>query len=252
MYDLIDECGEDLKSLGYEETQHGKYSLRIGKIEVNSSEKAKHTGFDKGTYIIYNCPLMHGYGEDCFDYLCEQICKGLRLLMRKNNLNKKSRLLVVGLGNPAILADSIGPKVLDRIDLDVFRKPLRIFKFAPNIFVNTGINSFEVVHMLSIWLDVDGVCIIDALGTDSPSRLTTSIQINDVGMTPASAVNNLGNKLCKASLGVPCISIGVPTMLLAGKVSPEFPEKLILTPKDIHSEINNLSKLISQAITLSF
>lgn len=252
MYDLIDECGEDLKSLGYEETQHGKYSLRIGKIEVNSSEKAKHTGFDKGTYIIYNCPLMHGYGEDCFDYLCEQICKGLRLLMRKNNLNKKSRLLVVGLGNPAILADSIGPKVLDRMDLDVFRKPLRIFKFAPNIFVNTGINSFEVVHMLSIWLDVDGVCIIDALGTDSPSRLTTSIQINDVGMTPASAVNNLGNKLCKASLGVPCISIGVPTMLLAGKVSPEFPEKLILTPKDIHSEINNLSKLISQAITLSF
>lgn len=252
MYDLIDECGEDLKSLGYEETQHGKYSLRIGKIEVNSSEKAKHTGFDKGTYIIYNCPLMHGYGEDCFDYLCEQVCKGLRLLMRKNNLNKKSRLLVVGLGNPAILADSIGPKVLDRMDLDVFRKPLRIFKFAPNIFVNTGINSFEVVHMLSIWLDVDGVCIIDALGTDSPSRLTTSIQINDVGMTPASAVNNLGNKLCKASLGVPCISIGVPTMLLAGKVSPEFPEKLILTPKDIHSEINNLSKLISQAITLSF
>lgn len=251
MYDLIDECGEDLKSLGYEETQHGKYSLRIGKIEVNSSEKAKHTGFDKGTYIIYNCPLMHGYGEDCFDYLCEQICKGLRLLMRKNNLNKKSRLLVVGLGNPAILADSIGPKVLDRMDLDVFRKPLRIFKFAPNIFVNTGINSFEVVHMLSIWLDVDGVCIIDALGTDSPSRLTTSIQINDVGMTPASAVNNLGNKLCKASLGVPCISIGVPTMLLAGKVSPEFPEKLILTPKDIHSEINNLSKLISQAITLT-
>lgn len=252
MYDLIDECGEDLKSLGYEETQHGKYSLRIGQIEVNSSEKAKHTGFDKGTYIIYNCPLMHGYGEDCLDYLCEQICKGLRLLMRKNNLNKKSRLLVVGLGNPAILADSIGPKVLDRMDLDVFRKPLRIFKFAPNIFVNTGINSFEVVHMLSIWLDVDGVCIIDALGTDSPSRLTTSIQINDVGMTPASAVNNLGNKLCKASLGVPCISIGVPTMLLAGKVSPEFPEKLILTPKDIHSEINNLSKLISQAITLSF
>lgn len=251
MFDLIDECGEDLKSLGYEETMHGKFSLRVGKIDVDSNEKSKRTGFDRGTYIIYNCPLLHGYGQQCFDYVCQQICKGLRLLKRKNNLTKSSRILMVGLGNPAILSDSIGPKVLDRMDLEVFKKPLRIFKFAPNIFVNTGINSFDAVNMLAIWLDVDAVCIIDALGTDSPSRLTTSIQINDVGMTPASAVNNLGNKLCEDSLGVPCISIGVPTMLLAGKVSPEFPEKLILTPKDIHSEINNLSKIISQAISLT-
>lgn len=251
MYDLIDECGADLKHLGYEQTQQGKYSLSIGKINVNSEEKAQQTGFDKGCYMIFNAPLMHGYRTECEEYISQQIAKGIKSLLRRNSLGKKSRLLLVGLGNPAILADSIGAQVLDKINLDVFNKALRVFKFAPNVFTNTGINSFDMVHVLSLWLDVDGVIIFDALGTNSASRLTTSVQINDVGMTPASAVNNLGNKLCKETLGVPCISVGVPTMLLAGKVSSQFPKNLILTPKDIHTELDTLTNIISQAIIQS-
>lgn len=251
MYDLIDECGSDLKNLGYEQISHGKFSLCEGRVDIFTDQKSKLVGFDKGSYIIYNCPLMHAYGQECFDYLSTQLAKGIRRLARKNKLNKKSRILVVGLGNPAILADCLGSRVLEEINLDVLKKPLRVFKFAPNIFFNTGINSFDAINMLCIWLDADGVCVIDALGTNSPSRLTTSIQINDAGMTPASAVNNLGNKICKSSLGVACISIGVPTMLLAGKVNPSYPDKLILTPKDIHSEVNNLAKIISKAITMA-
>ncbi len=249
MVDLIDECGQDLKSLGYENTFSGKFSLSVGRLEVDTSEKAKAVGFDKGSYIIYNCPLLHGFGRECFEYVSGEVCKGLKRLLKKHGLTKKSRILVVGLGNPQILADAIGGRVLEKIELDVFRKEIRVFKFAPNIFANTGINSFDVVHMLAIWLDVDGVIVIDALGTDSPSRLTTSIQINDVGMTPASAVNNLGKKLCASSLGVPCFSVGVPTMLLAGKISPEVPESMILTPKDIREELENLSKILALAIT---
>lgn len=134
------------------------------------------------------------------------------------------------------------------MELDPFKKNLRLFKFAPNVFSATGINSFDVVHMLAIWLDVDGVLIIDSLATNSISRLSTSFQINDAGMTPGSAVNNLGNKLCKASIGVPCLSIGVPTLLLAGKVKPDWPEGLILAPKDIHKNLNNVAKIIAIAI----
>ncbi len=249
MFDLIDECGKDIKGLGYESVNTGKFSLKVGSLHVDSDKKAKEVGFDKGSYMIYNCPLLHGYGRECFDYVSGELAKGLKKLLRKHGLTKKSRVLIVGLGNPALLADAVGSKVLDKIDLDVFRKPIRLFKFAPNIFVNTGINSFDVVHMLAIWLDVDTIVVIDALGTSEPSRLTTSIQINDAGMTPASAVNNLGKKLSEESLGLPCISIGVPTMLLAGKVSKDLPESLILTPKDIREELENLSFIIASAIT---
>ena len=70
-------------------------------------------------------------------------------------------------------------------------------------------------------------------------------------MTPASAVNSLGKKLCRDTLGVPCIAIGVPTMLLAGKISG-VPEKMILTPKDVHEEIDRLAKIIARAIQKAF
>ena len=248
MIDIIDECGLDLQAIGYHKCKDGKYSLTSGKLEVDSAQKSQETGFDKGSYYIYNCPLLHEFGQECFEYVSSELGKGLKKLLNKHGLNRRSRLLLVGLGNPSILADSLGPMVLKEVELDPFKKSLRLFKFAPNVFSSTGINSFDVVHMLAIWLDVDGVIIIDSLATNAIERLSTSFQINDAGMTPGSAVNNLGQKLCKASIGVPCISIGVPTLLLAGKVKPEWPEELVLAPKDIHKNLNNVSKVISLAI----
>lgn len=249
MIDLIDECAADLQRLGYEQIESGKYSLSIGKIDVLTDEKSQQIGFDKGSYMIFNCPLLHKLGHDCVDYVTNEVGKGLKKLFRKHNLTKKSRVLIVGLGNPQIAADSLGNKTLSHIDLDVFRRASRVFKFEPNIFVNTGINSFDVIHMLAIWLDVDAVVAIDSLGTNALSRLTCSIQINDAGMTPASAVNNLGKKICSASLGVPCISIGVPTMLINHKIGKK---DVILTPKDIHSELETLGRLLSQALSFIF
>ncbi len=248
MIDFIDECGLDLEAIGYQKCKDGRFSLTSGKLEVDSQEKANKTGFDRGSYYIYNCPLLHELGEECFDYLSTEIGKGLKKLLVKHKLGKRSRILLVGLGNPNILADALGPMVLKEVELDPFKKNLRLFKFIPNVFSSTGINSFDVVHMLAIWLDVDGVVIIDSLATNSLSRLSTSFQLNDAGMTPGSAVNNLGHKLCKTTIGVPCISIGVPTLLLAGKAKPDWPDELILAPKDIHKNLNNVAKIISLSI----
>lgn len=242
MIDLIDECAADLRGLGYERTEKGRYSLSIGKIDVLTDEKSQQVGFDKGSYMIFNCPLLHKLDCECLYYVSEEVEKGLKKLFRKHNLTKKSRILIIGLGNPQILGDSLGSRVLSHIDLDVFRTSSRVFKFEPNIFSNTGINSFDLIHMLAIWLDVDAVIVIDSLGTNSLSRLTSSIQINDAGMTPASAVNNLGKKICSASLGLPCISIGVPTMFMQKK-------GVVLTPKDIRVELENLAILISQSLS---
>lgn len=246
MIDLIDECAEDLQKLGYEHVECGKHSLSIGKIDVDSDAKAKRLGFDKGSYMIFNCPLIHKLGEECAEYVSIEVGKGLKKLFRKHKLSKKSRVLIVGLGNPQILADALGSKVLSCIDLDVFRRASRVFKFEPNIFYNTGINSFDIIHMLALWLDVDLLVVIDSLATNSLSRLTTSIQINDAGMTPASAVNNFGKKICSDSLGVPCISIGIPTMLINSKNAAK---DIILTPKDIRAELNSLAKILAKALS---
>ena len=168
--------------------------------------------------------------------------------MKKQGIKKGDSVLIVGLGNPEILADSLGSKTLEKIDIDILSKRKHIFKFAPNVFVSTGIDSFDMVHMLSAWLGVDYVIVIDSLATTNVNRLGVSIQLNSAGLTPGSAVHNGGRKISKDSLGLPCFALGVPLMLLADKVIENCPEEMILSPKDIHENLNNLSYIISRAI----
>lgn len=246
MKDLIDECGEDLSVFGYKCKDEGAFGLKVCSLMVDSKEKSKRTGFEEGEYLILNCNDL-SYGEsDCLEYVSKHVQKAIKFLMQKNALSKKSRFLIVGLGNPQILADSLGSRVLDFVRIKTFDKKTNVFKFAPNIFANTGINAYEVVGMLAIWLDIDGVIVIDSLATECVDRVGCSIQLNTAGITPGSAVNNFGKKIGKDTIGLPCISIGVPLMFFGEKVGRE---DLLLTPKDIRQNVDDLAFVIGSAIS---
>ena len=73
MIDLIDECSTDLNELGYSQTSTGKYGLLIGKVNIETNEKAQLTGFDKGSYMIFNCPLLHKVGDECISYDSDEV-----------------------------------------------------------------------------------------------------------------------------------------------------------------------------------
>ena len=245
MKDLIDECGQDLTALGYKCKEEREFSLKVCSLIVDSDKKKEETGFEEGEYLILNCYEL-AFGErDCLEYVSKYTQKAIKFLMQRSSLSKKSRFLIVGLGNPLILADSLGSKVLDFIKIKTYKNKTNVYKFAPNIFTNTGINSYEVVNMLAVWLDIDGVILIDSLATDCIDRLGCSIQLNTAGITPGSAVNNLGKKIGKSTLGIPCISIGVPLMFLGEKLGKE---DLLLTPKDIHQNVEDLALVIANAI----
>ncbi len=245
MKDLIDECGEDLSLLGYKCKDESQFGLKVCSLVVDSKEKAEKSGFEEGEYLVLNCQRLPFGESECLEYVSKYVHKSIKFLMKCSNLSKKSRWLIVGLGNPQILADSLGCKVLDYINMDIERNKINVYKFAPNIFVNTGINAYDVVSMLSVWLDIDGVILIDSLATSSIDRLGCSIQLNTAGITPGSAVNNLGKKIGKSTLGLPCISIGVPLMFFGDELGKK---DLLLTPKDIHSNVEDLSLVIASAI----
>ena len=245
MKDLIDECGEDLAALGYKCKEEGAFGLNVCSLVVDNQECVEKTGFEEGEYLILNCKELPSGKRECLEYVSKYVQKAIRFLMQRSRLTKKSRILIVGLGNPHILADSLGTKVLDYTRIKANKEKTNVYKFAPNIFANTGINAYDVVSMLSVWLDLDGVIIIDSLATDCIDRLGCSIQLNTAGITPGSAVNNLGKKLGKNTLGIPCISIGVPLMFFGDKVGKK---NLLLTPKDIHQNVDDLALVIADAI----
>ena len=246
MLDLVDECGKDLKKCGYVTEDLGKYNTTCSKLFIDTDGKSKRVGFVKGHYYILTAPLVLGLPEEHFNFLKVEIKKRIKLLFKLNKIDKNKNFLFVGIGNPKILSDSFGSKVIDKIEIKPFKEENNIFKISPNTFSNTGINAYEIVKLLVEAFDISVVVLFDALVTTNLTRLGTSLQFNDAGLTPGSAVNKFGMAINQETLGVPCLSIGAPFMISAGDISKNCSRELILAEKDVEEKVEYLSRLIAE------
>ena len=248
MFDLIDESGKDLKSYGYTSKDFGKYGISLSTLKIESDEKSKKLGLDKGEYYIINCPNFYDYDLVCGMEISQIIEKRLKKHLRDFKINKNAKILIVGLGNPEIASDRLGKEVFDNIEIDALSNKNNIYKFCPNIYFSTGIETIKMVEIFVKNLDVELLIIIDSLTTNSLNRLGSSFQITTTGMTPGSGVNRFGKRICQKSMGVPCISIGVPFMIFAKDLDKDFNSSLILSPKDIKENVELCGYIIAKAI----
>ncbi len=243
MSDLIDESGEDLSAYGYETVNLGKFDITVSKLFVNDCKKDK---FDKGHYFIINAPRLSLLMEEHKEILQAEMIYRLKFLFKENRIKKKDRILFVGIGNPEIMADSFGVKTVEKITIMPFKKNNRIFKIMPNVFANTGLNSCDIIRLIVEAFDISAVFLFDSLASNNLSRLGNSIQFNDAGLTPGSAINNFGMPINQNTLNVPCFALGVPMMIS----STAFGEKreIILTEKDVEEKIEFLSGIVAEVI----
>ena len=248
MFDLIDESGQDLKRYGYVVKDLDKFDMSIAYMKIDSIYKAKKLEMEKGEYYIFNSPNLYEQGFDNDNYLINQISSKLKRLFSTFNVSKKDRILIVGIGNPDIDADKLGKVVFDNIEVDALNKKNNLYKICPNIFYSTGIETFDIVKMLTKGLEIDLVIIIDALTTSSLARLGTSFQLTSSGMTPGSGVNRFGKRINKQSIGANCISIGVPFMIFASSINDKSPVEVILAPKDIKENVERAGFIIAKSI----
>lgn len=249
MIDLIDECANELKGYGYKVKKLDKYNVELATLNVDSALKSKELGFQQGEYVIVNSSLVYDLNEDCHRFIGKLLQKQLSGMLSRLKLDKNNRYLIVGIGNPDILADSLGKKVIDNIKINVLEEDNNIFKICPNIYLNTGISTFETVYLLAAALDIDCIILIDSLATKNISRLGVSFQLNSAGITPGSAMHDKNKKIDKSTTGLPCISFGVPFMIFASDLTDCKDNDLILAPKDIHENISIASKIIALAIS---
>lgn len=246
MLDLIDECGKDLAMCGYETVELPKYNITSSKLFVETKKQAKSLGFDMGHYFIINAPRLDLLMWEHKKLLEDEIFARLSFLFEKNKITRRSKVLVVGIGNPKIIADSFGVRSAEKIPIMPYSKKNRIFKIIPNTFSNTGLNAYDMIRLIVEWCAVDLVLIFDSLATTNMERLGCSVQFNDAGLTPGSAMNNFGLPINKSTLNVPCISIGVP-MMISSRVLGEKRE-VIFTEKDAEEKIDFLSTLVAEVV----
>ncbi len=138
--------------------------------------------------------------------------------------NSDFSLLVAGLGNSEITADAIGPLTVKNLTVTRHLKNFEpniymalgscgISAFAPGVLGQTGIESAELVLGAVKTSTPDLVIAVDALAARSCERLASVVQISDCGIRPGSGIGNMRSEISKKSLGVPVISIGVPTVV---------------------------------------
>lgn len=248
IYDLIDESGKDLKQYGYKLKKLDKFGITIATLTIDSEEKSRALAMDRGDYFILNCPHFYDFKMEADIYIVNILSKVLKDFYKKLKIKKDEKVLIVGLGNPEIMSDRLGKIVFDNVEINPLKKDNNIFKFCPNIYFSTGIETIDMVGMFVKSMNIDYILLIDSLTTNDVSRLGTSFQITTSGITPGSGVNRFGKKINAKSMGAVCLSIGVPFMIFASDLNSESPADLLLSPKDIKEHIERAGFLIASAI----
>ena len=237
--DLIDESDQELLRNGYKIKKVGK-NIEVGTLSVSHDEQVKQLKREKGEYVIINSRFVHLLGKDCE----EQTQKTLEKYLKKFVTNKKN-VLVVGLGNPHLISDALGTKVIEKINI-IGTERQRVSAISPDVFGNTGIRTSIIIEAICNKIKPTLVIIVDSLGTYSEDRLATSFQISTAGIVPGGALDAENSLINSASLKVPCVVLGVPLMLVVEK--PISPLTEVLCPKNIEEYVETCSIIISNAI----
>ena len=98
-------------------------------------------------------------------------------------------------------------------------------------------------------MDASMIIAIDSLCAIGADRLASTIQLSATGILPGSGIGNHKKEISKNTLGIPVISIGVPTVSNLGALTKsEELCGLYVSPNDIDFTIESMSKIISASI----
>ncbi|MDO5782723.1 MAG: GPR endopeptidase [Eubacteriales bacterium] len=259
--------------------------VRTTVVRITTENGAKTMGKPQGTYITIEAPDLSVPDEDYHREISEEVAHHLKELI---DFSQQQSVLVVGLGNQDITADSLGPRAVENIHMTrhVIReyglkscshmKMHQISGIVPGVMAQTGMETLEIVQGVVTETKPDVVIAIDALAARSTARLNRTIQITDTGISPGSGVGNHREGLNEENLSVRVIGIGVPTVVDAATIvhdsmanlldaleeeeQKEFLEEMIspklytmfVTQKDVDETVKYLSFTISEGLNLAF
>lgn len=242
--------------------RNGKIKETIIKIE--NEKGAIVLGKPIGTYITVESKLLRDADQDIYEPIVVIVHKIL-----KKFIGDKNRIMVVGLGNREVTPDSLGPKVIDNLYITrhlvkegIVSDVKEISALCPGVMAQTGIETQILLKSICKDIRPDVVIVVDALAAAEASRLNSTIQICDTGISPGSGVGNNRSKINEETIGVKVIAIGVPTVISMSALLGQFGigafdineelATMFVTPKNIDESVKRVSFTISESINRFF
>lgn len=236
----------------------------ITTIEIVDEKGERALGKPKGKYITVDLPEF-SHESELLDGRLSAITKTVRDLLPIDT----QTVLVAGLGNESITPDALGPLCAKQIfatrhienglEKDLGLPKLRPVAAVPTgVLGQTGIETAEYIKGIVELIRPEAVIVIDALASRKLSNLGKTVQLSNTGITPGAGVGNYRKTIDKTTLGVPVISMGVPTVvdgktivhdLTEGALNPSTDaDEMMVTPRNIDTVIERAARLLALSI----
>lgn len=272
-------------------------NIKVSRVKIINENGEKALGKPKGNYITIDINKLKLAGEEEIQKTSQTLSNELMKLIDLHT-DKQGEILIVGLGNIYVTPDALGPKVINEIDVTrhiikylpqyVEEGTRPVSAISPGVLGTTGIETVEILKGIVDNTKPKLLIVIDALASRSIDRISSTIQISDTGIVPGAGVGNTRQEISEASLGIPVLALGIPTVVeLATLVSDgidifinrlqeraesnEYLNKLqqndkyeevkealnvgeynmIVTPKEIDDLIENMKDIVARGINFA-
>ncbi len=273
--ELIQESAEETSEIeGVIAREYKRHGCPVTRVEIKNEKGEQALGKPVGTYVTVETRGLMRHEGDSFNSSVRAIAEELSPLLPVGGLYG---VLLAGLGNRDITPDSIGPiamqntlvtrHLVDKMP-EEYGHMRPVAAISPGVLGTTGMESAEMILGAIQHVRPGAVIIVDALTSRRLSRLCSTVQIANSGIVPGSGVGNARAALNKNTLGVPVISLGVPTVVdaltlmadlteRAGQPEPDWKEiskfsgGLMVTPKEIDTQVKSLARVIGYALSVA-
>ena len=197
-------------------------NIKVSRVKITNSKGEEALGKPIGTYVTIDVKKLKMAGEEEIQKTSEVLTDELKKIVEMH-VNNQDDILIVGLGNIYVTPDALGPKVINEIDVtrhiikylpqyvDEGTRP--VSAISPGVLGTTGIETVEILKGIVENIHPKLLIVIDALASRSIERISSTIQISDTGIVPGAGVGNTREEISENSLGIPVVSIGIPTVV---------------------------------------
>lgn len=196
--------------------------IKTETIEIRTQKAAEQFKKPQGTYVTLYCGEIWKASEADFDHCVRVLCDTV-LKLASQLAEKISSVLVCGLGNRQIVCDAIGPVTAGEVTvsrhlftggiLEPCEEDVLLSAVTPGVLGQTGIEAVELVRGAVRHVSPDLVILVDALASRETDRLARTLQLSTTGIFPGGGIGSKRAAIDREALGVPVMTIGVPTVI---------------------------------------
>lgn len=258
---------------GIEINKYDDGGVTVTEIKVTNENGSRALDKPLGSYVTVEVTPF-SKASDLFSHQLTVLSEQIKKLIPDSGL-----VLIAGLGNKTITPDALGPRAAELIFATrhigaELRKSIGMENIRnaaviiPGVLGKTGVETGEIIESVARKVKPCAVIAIDALASRRLERLGTTVQMATSGVVPGSGVGNARSRIDEQTLGIPVLSVGVPTVVDAATLASDLieqagyaadgaefekllkpiGERIMVTPKEIDLMIERAAQLVAMSI----